>query len=332
MGTVGGGGIEKTLVDKSDVAFAAYEALPAGPIVGVNPLRALASSGKMLLGVAQGLRLLARHRPQAILLTGGWANVPLALAASLRNVPLLIYLPDIEPGSTIRVLKRFARRIAITVPAAAQHFDADKTIVTGYPLGTRITTATRAAGQRRFLLEPQRKTLLIFGGSRGARSINLAIEGILGALLADGLQIIHVTGQLDWARSQEATRAHHGDPYYRPQPYLDDMGLAFAAADLAICRSGASTLGEMPYFRLPSILVPYPYAWRYQKTNADYMTQAGAAVRVNDEAMHAQLLPTVRGLLGDDARYATMQAQLAAIAQPDSADKLAQALISVARA
>ncbi len=108
------------------------------------------------------------------------------------------------------------------------------------------------------------------------------------------------------------------------------MALALACADLTVCRSGASVLGELPLFGLPSILVPYPYAWRYQKVNADYLVERGAAVLLRDEAMSDELLPTVRQLIADPARLATMRASSAALAQPEGAWNVARELLHLA--
>ena len=106
------------------------------------------------------------------------------------------------------------------------------------------------------------------------------------------------------------------------------MALALASADLVVCRSGASVLGELPLFGLPSVLVPYPYAWRYQKVNADYLVERGAALLLRDEDMADQLLPTLRSLLADPARLAAMRDCAAALAQPDGAWNVARELLS----
>lgn len=321
-------GFERPMVDAAGLPFAAYDQVQAGPIHGVGPLRALISLFKLLLGVVQSLLLLRRHRPAVILLTGGWANVPLAAAAWLLRLPVLVYLPDIEPGLTIRVLKHFARQVAITVPEAAVHFRPGQTVVTGYPLRQTLLEAEREKALGHFGLEAGHPTLLVFGGSRGARSINRAVAAVLPELLALGLQIIHVTGELDWPQFEQMVGEQ---PAYHAFPYLhDDMGLALAAADLVICRAGASTLGELPLFGLASILVPYPHAWRYQKTNADYLASRGAAVRMDDEKMSEELLPTIRALLDDSGRLAAMQQQARALARPDGADNVAQALVKLA--
>jgi len=298
----------------------------------VNPLRAISSMAKMLVGTLQSLRLIQRHRPQSILLTGGWANIPLALAAWLKRVPVMVYLPDIEPGRTIQFLRLFARRVAITVPDSAQYFRDGQTVVTGYPLREQMLAANREAAMTHFNLVPNRKTLLVFGGSRGARSINQALLAILPQLLQEHLQIIHITGALDHASVQQVIAGMGDTGHYHVFPYLHDaMGLAFAAADLAVCRSGASTLGELPAFGLPAILVPYPYAWRYQKTNADYLAARGAAVRMDDERMLAELLSTIQGILNNDDRLEKMRSSAVSLAQAKGADLIAEQLVELAR-
>ncbi|MCA9882541.1 MAG: UDP-N-acetylglucosamine--N-acetylmuramyl-(pentapeptide) pyrophosphoryl-undecaprenol N-acetylglucosamine transferase [Anaerolineae bacterium] len=330
IGTRGGGGFEKQLVDAYDVPFAAYGEVFAGPIVGVNPLRAISSSVKMGIGVLQAFAFLGKHKPQAILLTGGWANVPVALAARARGIPMLIYLPDIEPGSTIKVLSRFAAKIATTVDASAQFFKPGHTVATGYPLRGAFMSATREQGIAHFGLSPERKTLLITGGSRGARSINQSIETILPDLLQDGIQVIHVTGNLDWERSQAATANLPDATNYYPFAYCDQMHLAYAASDVVVARAGASTLGELPFYGLPGILVPYPHAWRYQRVNADYLAERGAAIRLDDEKMADALLPTIRSLMYDEGKLSAMKASAKALGTGQGAQHIADLLIELA--
>lgn len=113
---------------------------------------------------------------------------------------------------------------------------------------------------------------------------------------------------------------------YHPYPYLHGaaMGQALAAADLAVCRAGASTLGELPYFGLPAVLVPYPYAWRYQRVNAEWLASRGAAVVLEDARLKEELVPTVRSLLSDPARLTRMREQALALARPNAAQRLAE--------
>jgi UDP-N-acetylglucosamine--N-acetylmuramyl-(pentapeptide) pyrophosphoryl-undecaprenol N-acetylglucosamine transferase len=326
------GGFERPLIEEADVTFASYDEVRAGPLHGVSFLRALASVVNLILGTFQALVLIGRRKPQALLLTGGWVGLPVALAAWLRRIPILIYVPDIEPGLTIQMLKRFARRVAITVPESGVYFRPEQVVVTGYPVRRELMRAAQAGRPQaiqHFNLDPARKTLLVWGGSRGARTINYALLDILPELLAAGIQIIHVTGTLDWpdieARAQQVvgeTKILDTGGHYHAFPYLhEDMALAFAAANLTVSRAGASILGEYPLFGLPSILIPYPFAWRYQKVNADYLASRGAAVFMEDGNMAQELLPAISSLMADDERRAKMASAVAALAKVGGTDE-----------
>ena len=293
--------------------------------------RRLQSALRLAAGLLLALWLIVRLRPRALLLTGGWSGLPVALAAWLMRMPALIFLPDIEPGATIRLLRRFVSRVALTVPDSARWFPDVPTVVTGYPLRRAFTEATRAAGQAHFGLDPQRRTLLVFGGSRGARSINRALLAVLPQLLAEGVQVLHVSGELDWPEVSAQRAALADASGYQAFPYLHhEMGLAQAAADLALSRAGASVLAEFPQAGLPALLVPYPWAWRYQKTNADWLVARGAALHMEDARMDEELLPTLRALLRDEARLQRMRAAARALAQPEGARRLAAELLQLA--
>ncbi|MBX7254414.1 MAG: UDP-N-acetylglucosamine--N-acetylmuramyl-(pentapeptide) pyrophosphoryl-undecaprenol N-acetylglucosamine transferase, partial [Candidatus Promineofilum sp.] len=210
---------------------------------------------------------------------------------------------------------------------------ANKMVVTGYPVRPDIRAAralSRDEALARFDLRPGRPTLFVFGGSRGARAINRALMAVLPQLLTEA-QVIHVSGTLTWpeVEANAATLPAELRAFYRPYPYLhEEMGPAFRAADLVVARAGASMLGECPAFGLPSVLVPLTFAWRYQKVNADYLTERGAAVQLTDETLPEQLLPTVRALLfpppGLPGGLASMSAAAAALDRPAAAADLAR--------
>jgi len=209
----------------------------------------------------------------------------------------------------------------------------EKVVVTGYPVRPEIRAAraiSRGEALARFDLAPGRPTLFVFGGSRGARAINRALMGVLPALL-DDTQVIHVSGTLTWpeVEANAATLPAGQRAYYRPFPYLHgEMGAAFRAADLVVARAGASMLGESPAFGLPAVLVPLTFAWRYQKVNADYLTERGAAIQLTDETLAAALLPTVRGLLFDGDRRSRMATAAAALDRPEAATDLARLILA----
>jgi undecaprenyldiphospho-muramoylpentapeptide beta-N-acetylglucosaminyltransferase len=326
------GGMEHNLVPRE--LFASYNEVQSGPLNGVSPGPFVVSLVKLAIGTVQAWRLTGRTGAKVLFLTGGWATFPAALAAWLRRIPIAIFVPDIEPALAIKVMSRFARMIMATTGESVDYFPKGVTVVeTGYPLRTAIIGATRSDAIALFSLDPACKTLLVFGGSRGARSINTALSAILPDLLADGLQVIHISGELDWptVQARRESLSAEDQQRYHACAYLHsaDMGLALAAADLAVSRAGASTLGEFPQLGLPSILAPYPFAWRYQKTNADWLATRGAAVRINDEMLSTELLPAIRAILGNPARLKAMRRASAALARPDASAVIARKIVEI---
>jgi len=327
------GEMEETLVPRAGLRI---ETIPGGPIVGV-PLQSRVSNAVKLgrgIGVASGH--VRRFRPEVMFMTGGYMAAPVAIAARRHGVPIVIYLPDVEPGSSIRFAVPMAQRIACTTAGSAAFVPEEKMIVTGYPVRPDIRAAkalTRSEALAKFDLQPGRPTLFVFGGSRGARNINRALMAALPELL-ERAQVIHISGTLTWPEVEANAAALPAElrACYRPYPYLhEEMGAAFRAADLALARAGASMLGESPAFGLPSILVPLTFAWRYQKVNADYLTERGAAVQLIDETLTETLLPTVRDLLFDQDRLDRMAAAAVALDKPNAAADLAQVILSAAK-
>ena len=153
----------------------------------------------------------------------------------------------------------------------------------------------------------------------------------MGELLEEGIQVIHITGTLDWERSQEQIGELSGHKHYHAYSYLHEMALSLVSADFVVCRAGASILGEFPFFRLPSILIPLAYSWRYQQVNASYLAERGAAIHMNEEDMPEKLLATIGELLGNPERLEAMRSCAANVAQPAGADNLAQALVELVR-
>lgn len=327
------GDMAKRLVDDSNVSFDGYYEVLAGPLHGIPRLQQAFNVLKILIGVVQSLILVIRQRPQVLFLTGGWVGFPMAAACWLFRRPVVIYVPDIEPGLALKVLGRaLARVIAATVADTGQFYPGKRVVETGYPLRPEILDASREAGIAALQLDPARRTLLVWGGSRGARSINTAARQIAPDLIAHGLQIVHITGRLDWesTRAQVNTLSDADQAHYRLFDFLPDIGQALAAADLVISRAGASTLAEYPQLALPAILVPYPYAWRYQKVNADWLVERGAAVRLDDARLETDLLPLIRSLLDDPGRLDAMRAAMIALRRSDGAENIARLLAETA--
>jgi undecaprenyldiphospho-muramoylpentapeptide beta-N-acetylglucosaminyltransferase len=323
----GEGGMEVSLVRRAGVRFAA---VPAAGLHGVG-LRALPGNLLSLLrGYFAARHEIKRFRPDAMFFTGGYVAVPVAMAG--RGIPKAIFVPDIEPGLALRLVSRMAKLVMVTSDRSRDFYPESKEItVTGYPVRSELTQHSRESGRAALELDPDRATLLVFGGSRGARSINHALWRILPSLL-EQCQVVHITGELDWPDVDKVRDQLAEDVASRYQAYAylhEQMGAALAAADLVVSRAGASTMGEFPLFDLPAILVPYPHAWRYQKVNAEYLVSQGAAIELEDESLDKTLLPTVLSLLEDRKRLKAMAAAAHRLAIPDAAEMIAAELLTL---
>jgi UDP-N-acetylglucosamine--N-acetylmuramyl-(pentapeptide) pyrophosphoryl-undecaprenol N-acetylglucosamine transferase len=324
----GEGGMETRLVERSGVP---YKAIPAAGVHGVG-LRTLPRNLWQLgRGVSASRRILREFKPDVLFFTGGYVAVPMALAG--QKIPSLLYVPDIEPGLALNTLAHFADRIAVTAKDSLRYFKRlERVVLTGYPTRADLGKWTRDDARRALNLNTKDPALLVSGGSKGARSINNAVLAALPALL-ERAQVVHITGEPDWptveARTKELTKAQAA--HYHAFPYLhEEMGAALAAADLALSRAGASTLGEYPLFGLPAVLVPYPYAWRYQKVNADYLIQRGAAVMIEDSKLPDQLLATVNDLLENSQKLASMRDAMQRLSHPQAAAEIGRLLLALA--
>jgi UDP-N-acetylglucosamine--N-acetylmuramyl-(pentapeptide) pyrophosphoryl-undecaprenol N-acetylglucosamine transferase len=323
----GEGGMETQLVERSGIPF---RTIPAAGVHGIG-LRTLPRNlWQLSRGVLASRRILRDFKPDVLFFTGGYVAVPMALAG--WKIPSLLYVPDIEPGLALNTLARFADKIAITAEDSRHYFyHPERISLTGYPVRAELGSWTRQTARQALNLSEQSPVLLILGGSKGARSINTAVLAALPALV-EMAQIVHITGELDWPNIEAKTKEFTGiqAARYHAFPYLhEEMGAALAAADLAVSRAGASTLGEYPLFGLPAILVPYPHAWRYQKVNADYLVRQTAAVLIEDGKLSDDLLPTIRDLLNQPKKLASMRSAMQRLSHPNAAALIGRQLLAL---
>jgi UDP-N-acetylglucosamine--N-acetylmuramyl-(pentapeptide) pyrophosphoryl-undecaprenol N-acetylglucosamine transferase len=319
--------MEADLIRRAQLPFSP---IPAGQIHGVG-LKALAGIWQSIKGFFAARKIIQRFDPDVLFFTGGYVAVPVALAG--RNIPTLLYVPDIEPGLALKVLARFADHIAVTTDDTLPFLPVHKKVtLTGYPIRPELSAWEPEKARQLFTIKPDLPVILISGGSLGARSINQALLPILPILL-EHTQIIHISGSTTWKeveKNQETLKPGVKENYH-PFPYLhEEMGAALSIADLVVSRSGASSLGEYPLFGLPAVLVPYPYAWRYQKVNADFLVKHGAAILLEDSRLQTELLSTITGLLGDHERLRKMSVAMSSLAQPKAANHIANLILSLA--
>lgn len=325
---VGGeGGMEARLVERAGIPF---KTIPAAGVHGVGLKRLPGSLWAILRGIRASETILADFKPDVLFFTGGYVAIPMALAG--WNIPSLLFVPDVEPGLALKTLSYFAKRITVSTEDSRQFF-AKKTEVhvTGYPVRPELSHWRKAIGRQRLGITGDKPVLLVVGGSKGAHSINQAVLAHLEPLL-DLVEIIHITGELDWLIVEAARDELPAEKAarYHIYPYLhDDIGAALSASDLAVSRAGASALGEFPLFGLPAILVPYPYAWRYQKVNAEMLTRQGAALMIEDAKLKSGLLLTIEKLLETPEKLDAMRAAMVSLRAPDAAQSIARHILEL---
>lgn len=327
------GQMEETLVPRAGLSL---ETISGGQIAGVARHKQVANALRLIKGTWEAWKIICRFKPNVLLMTGGYVNAPVGVAAKLCNVPAAIYLPDVEPGSAIKQIAPLVQKIACTTDDSSAYLPAKKLVVTGYPVRASLRKALHSSPENArtaFGLDKERPTLFVFGGSRGAQTINKALMAILPDLLQT-VQLIHCSGTLTWDEVQlfATTLPEEIRRFYKPFPYLHEkMGMAFRAADLVVARAGASMLGECPAFGVPAILVPYPHAWRYQKVNADFLVRHNAGIRLDDEMMAEQLLPTIMSIIADSTKLATMKNAAAKLDIVDAPARITDVLETIAQ-
>ena len=276
--------------------------------------------------VREALAVLDRVRPDVVVGYGGYVSMPAYLAARRRRLPLVVHEQNAVPGLANRVGSRVAARVAVSFPDTPLR----RAEYVGLPIRRMISQLDRAAARAEarafFGLDPERPTLLVTGGSQGARRLNQAVSGAARALADAGVQVLHVVGPKGEAAPEPT------DVPYVVLDFVDRMDLAYAAADLVVCRSGASSVTEAAAVGLPAVFVPLPIGNGEQHQNARPVVDAGGGLLVADGALtSAWVSATVPALATDAARLARMGAAAAGLIPRDADEKLARIVLESAR-
>ncbi len=315
--------LDATLLEKAGVAFVA---LPAAPF-GVRPGALLRFARSWPFSVAVARRVITeRQGPVVMVAVGGFVAAPAAWAARRLRVPLLMLNLDASPGKANRLIERLADAKLTTTPIDREGFTTIPPIVRS----AAIAPGDQRACRERLGFDPDRKTLLVVGGSQGAKSLNAFVAAFVRghASALDGWQILHQSGDRGDEGAAEAMRSAGVAGQVRP--YLDEIGAAWGAADLALSRAGAGGVAEAWANAVPTLFAPYPFHKdRHQALNAERLAEAGAAVVAEDavepEPNLKSLGEPLRKLLTDDAARAAMREAARALGPADGAGKVAEA-------
>lgn len=298
-----------------------------GVIGGAHSLAlTLASTAKVLLTIR-------RWRPSVLLLTGGYVSVPAILAGWLSAKPVVCILPDAAPGLAVKLAAKLGSEIAASSPGRDSSLPMERVHVTGYPLRRSLLKWDRESARRELGVEEDERVIAILGGSSGALKINSAVIEVLPQILELGF-LIHATGAEHFDRisaARERLPKQLRARYLAAPRFSHDYGAVLAASDLAVSRAGASVLGELPAFGLPSILVPGDFAGGHQWINARVLADAGAAEILSDGEMSGpRILEMASGLLASPDRLNSMRQAGQRLARSDAAVKVADLTLAIA--
>jgi len=295
-----------------------------------NPLKAARAGFEALGAVGAARKVLRRRGADVVLGGGGYVAGPAGLAATLTGTPLVLSEADSHLGLANRLLARRAQRVCLAFPIAGR--EGEPYLVTGRPVPKAVLEADREAARRRFGIAPDARCLLVFGGSQGARSINLAAIEAFAENGERGFDVLHIAGARDFAELQRRLAAAAHGERYTLLDYEPDLGDSLAAADLVVARSGGSIFEVVAAGR-PAVLIPYPFATAdHQSANAEWMRAAGAASVFADAELSAERLRAeVAAVLGDPARLGAMAAAARGLARPDAARRIADEVLEAAR-
>lgn len=280
-------------------------------------------------GIWRAARAACREqRPNVVVGFGGWVCVPVVCAARAGRIPVVLHEQNVRLGRANRWLHPWADAVAISFDSASRELEGTAAVLTGLPIRRGIGTATRQEAALALGLDAHAPTILIVGGSQGSHILNqLMIETISRVTDTErrAWQVIHVTGAAGY-RAVQVAYAQAGLRCW-VAPHLDRMEWAYALADLAVARCGASTMAELARCGVPAVVIPYPHASGHQRDNAKLLESAGAAVRLEERGITpGRLLAQLRRLLSDPARRQGMRARMAGLARPDAAEQLASVI------
>lgn len=322
-------GLENRVIPEAGLTLAL---IPPVPLPRRLSLDLLKVPLRLRAAVREARALLRQHRAQVVAGFGGYVSLPVYLAARAEKLPLVIHEGNAVPGLANKVGARFADHVATSFPDTplphAQQV--------GLPVRTAIESLNRGERQAQsrtaFELPGSGPVLLVSGGSQGARSLNTAITGAAAALLAAGISVLHVVGPANLTDDVVSRADANTGAVYRPLGFVDDMALAYAAADLMLGRAGAATVMETAMVGLPTIFVPLPHGNGEQARNAEFLIQAQAGILIADAELTSQrLVDEVTAVVADPHRLTAMARTCQALVPGGSARLLADLIRSAAQ-
>ncbi len=322
-------GLEAELVQEAGYAFEPIDVSGLKRSFNLSNIGAVIKAGN---SVGHLRNFFKKFKPEAVVGTGGYVSAPAVFAAYTMKIPTLIHEQNAFPGLANRILGRLVDTVATSFPNGEESFHRAKRVVfTGNPIRRKMIGAVKESAIESFNLDIDKKTILIFGGSQGAKKLNdCFIEAYDKFKKFDNLQIIHITGKNNFNEVTQKMRrlidVDNDKLRYQAHPYIENINQAYAAADLCICRAGATSIAEITALGLPAVLVPYPYATGgHQEKNARYLESNGAAKVVLDSDLTPESLFSIcNHLVFDNKALVEMKNHSQKLGKPFAANDIAK--------
>jgi UDP-N-acetylglucosamine--N-acetylmuramyl-(pentapeptide) pyrophosphoryl-undecaprenol N-acetylglucosamine transferase len=298
-----------------------------------NMLKNLLLPYKMLKSMWKAKSILKDFEPDAVVGVGGYASFPMLNAAQGAGIPTLIQEQNSYAGKSNKILGKKAKAICVAYDQMDKFFPKDRIIHSGNPVRKNISQSniTRAEGQAWLGMDERKTTILVVGGSLGAKSINEAIDESLDELMKEGVQIVWQTGKLYYEQAQKRAEAFNGS--VKVFEFIRQMDYAYAAADMVVSRAGALAIAELCIAAKPVVFVPYPFAAEdHQTSNAMALVQHNAALMVKDNEAKTELIKKIKKLLTDQPMQDIMSRNLLALAIKDADERIARKVMEIAKA
>lgn len=320
-------GLESELVTREDIPFKTIDITGFKRKISIENVKTIL---RFVKGVHKSKRILKDFKPDVVIGTGGYVCGPVVYAAAKLGIPTIVHEQNSIPGMTNKFLSRYVDHVAICFEEARAYFPKEKVVLTGNPRATEVVAMEKGKGLASLGLKKDVKTVLIFGGSRGAKPINDAVVKSLNIFREKPYQVLYVTGEIHFEEVKKEIELTGDTSNVIVKPFIHHMPEVLANIDLAVTRAGATTLAELTSLGVPSVLIPSPYVTNnHQEKNARALSDHGAALLLLEKDLTANSLITHIDTVMDDEQLASLSKNAAKLGMPDAAQRLSQLMVQL---
>lgn len=314
-------GLEQNIVNRANIPFKSVEISGFKRKISIENVKTVT---RFFKAVSVSKKYLKEFNADVVIGTGGYVCGPVVYAAAKMKIPTVIHEQNSLPGITNKFLSRYVNKVAICFEEARKHFPADKVVLTGNPRASEVLGQNADKGRHSVGLIKDKKTVLIFGGSRGAKAINDAVLEMIPSLAEKPYQIVYVTGEVHYEKVMNEVKKGNSSENLIIKPFIHNMPEVLAAVDLIVSRAGATSLAEITALGLPSILIPSPYVTaNHQEVNARSLSDHQAAIMLKEQELNGdKLLTEIDGVLLNEFKLKEMKQASKKLGIPDAALRL----------